>query len=509
MQAIAPRRITTSFICFLNIAAKLLYDAKFLTTKTTWCKFQINTAPVQAIRKEFAECHIRDVSGTMKIKILLAGLLTLAFFSAAQAQTPDKAKLDRFFDRLAEKNKAMGSLVVAKDGKVFYTRAIGYSRISAAEKTPLTATTRFRIGSITKMFTAALVFQLVEDRKLKLTDTLDKFFPQLPNAGKITIAHVLAHRGGIRDVTEDRDFQRAWRAKSITKDEMLASIAKAAADFEPDAKYSYSNSGYFLLGMIVEKLTGKSYDEALRKKITSKIGLKDTYAGAGNIDAGKNESFSYRYARDWEQQTEIHSSILFGSGAIVSTPGDLVKFIQALFDAKIISKESLAQMKTIRDGYGLGMDTFTYNGKTFYGHTGGIDNFGAWLAFLPEEKLALAYASNAKVYPVAKIVDGVFDIYYNKPFQIPAFETLDVSPEILDRYVGVYASPGVPVKYTVTRDGATLFVQPTGQIAVPLEATAADKFKIEPPGIFMEFDAAKNQLIVKRGGRERVFTKEN
>jgi CubicO group peptidase (beta-lactamase class C family) len=290
---------------------------------------------------------------------------------------------------------------------------------------------------------------------------------------------------------------------------MLAAIAKTAPDFEPDAKYAYSNSGYFLLGMIVEKLTGKSYQEALAKRITSKIGLKDTYAGEGNIDADKNESFSYRYVRDWEQRPEIHSSILFGSGAIVSTPSDLVKFIQALFDGKIVSKESLDRMKTIRDGYGLGIDTFQFAGKTLYGHTGGVDNFGAWLAYLPEEKLAVAYTSNAKVYPVSSIMSGIFDIYWNRPFQIPAFESPAISLEVLDTYVGIYSSPGVPVKYAVTREGAALFVQPTGQSAVPLEATAADKFKIDPPGIVMEFDRAKNQLTIKRGGRERVFTKEN
>ena len=113
----------------------------------------------------------------MNIKILFGTIMTLALFTTAYAQTLDKAKLDQFFDRLAEKNKAMGSLVIAKDGKVLYTRAIGYSQINGTEKKPLTAANRFRIGSITKMFTAAMILQLVEEGKLKLTDTLDKFLP--------------------------------------------------------------------------------------------------------------------------------------------------------------------------------------------------------------------------------------------------------------------------------------------------------------------------------------------
>ena len=119
-------------------------------------------------------------------------------------------------------------------------------------------------------------------------------------------------------------------------------------------------------------------------------------------------------------------------------------------------------MKTMRDGEGMGMEPFTFAGKTFYGHTGGGDNYGAWLAYLPEEKLAVAYTTNAKIYPVRNIVSGVFDIYYNQPFQIPAFESIAVSPEVLDKYVGVYSIPEAPAKFTITRDGATLFVQPPG-----------------------------------------------
>ena len=155
----------------------------------------------------------------------------------------------------------------------------------------------------------------------------------------------------------------------------------------------------------------------------------------------KNESLTYiHFGGDWQQVRETHPSIIFGGGQIVSTPNDLAKFIQALFDGKIVSKESLDQMKTMRDGEGLGMEPHTFAGKAFYGHTGGGDNYGAWLTYQPEEKLAVAYTTNAKIYPVVNIVRGVIDIYYNKPFRIPALESLAVSPEVLDKYVGVYSS---------------------------------------------------------------------
>jgi D-alanyl-D-alanine carboxypeptidase len=444
----------------------------------------------------------------MKTKTLFAALSTLLLVTTSYSQTLDSAKLDQFLNRLAEKNKAMGSLTIAKEGKVLYTRAFGFSQITATEKKPMTAANRFRIGSITKMFTATMILELVEEGKLKLSDTLDKFFPQIPNAQKITINQILAHRSGIHDAFQDRSLRPSSKTDSISKDELVSLIAKGKPDFEPDAKHSYSNSGYTLLGLIIEKVTGKSYAEALKEKITSKIGLMDTYSATGSIDVNNNEALTYRYFADWKQDLETHPSLLFGSGAIVSTPSDLAKFIQALFNQKLVSQQTLALMKTMRDDYGLGMTTFTFAGKTFYGHTGGADNYGAWLAYLPEEKLAVAYATNAKVYSVEKIVSGVIDIFYNRPFEIPSFESIVVSVEVLDQYVGVYSSPEAPIKFTISREGTILYVQPGGQSAAPLEATAQDKFRIESAGIVFQFDAAKRQMTIKRNGSERIFTKE-
>src|SRR5215211_3300636 len=145
----------------------------------------------------------------MRNKILSVTLMILAVFTAVPAQALDKAKLDQFFDRLAEKNQAMGSLTIAKDGRPLYSRAFGYSQINGSERKPATTASRYRIGSVTKTFTATLVFQLVEEGKLKLSDTLDKFLPSIPNAGKITIAHILEHRSGIHDFVREPDF-RAW-----------------------------------------------------------------------------------------------------------------------------------------------------------------------------------------------------------------------------------------------------------------------------------------------------------
>jgi D-alanyl-D-alanine carboxypeptidase len=451
--------------------------------------------------------HSQSLSETMK-KLLILCSMTLLLSNVNYGQSFDKAKLDQFFDRLAEKNKAMGSLTISKDGEVQYARSIGYGEINGTEKKPLTEASKFRIGSITKMFTAAMIMQLVEEGKLKLTDNLDKFLPQIPNAQKITILQILRHRSGIPNVKRAQNSQGNVNTTPITKDEILDLIVKATPDFEPDTKHFYSNSAYLVLGFILEKITGKTYEEALKERIITKIGLKDTYIATGNIDVSKNEALTYMHIGQWKQGAETHPSILFSAGAIISTPKDLTRYIQALFDGKIVSMETVEQMKTIVDGDGLGMEPFTFAGKTFYGHTGGADNYGAWLAYLPEEKLAIAYTTNAKVYPVGDIMKGITDIYYNKPFQIPSFESVTVSLEILESYIGVYSNPEAPVKFTITRDGTTLFFKPPGELAgVALEATAQDKFKIEG-AVIVEFDAAKNQMTIKRRGGERVFTKE-
>ena len=179
----------------------------------------------------------------MKTKMMLATLLNW-FWTAGYAQTLDKAKLDQLFDRLLEKNKGMGSLTLAKDGNVLYSRSFGYSQINGNEKKPLTAETKYRIASITKTYTAVMIFQLVEEKKLRLTDTLDKFFPQIPNAARITIGQILAHRSGIHNIEPDG----SWGKQPRTQDEVVARIAQGQPDFEPDAS-TVQQRGLYLIGL--------------------------------------------------------------------------------------------------------------------------------------------------------------------------------------------------------------------------------------------------------------------
>ena len=438
----------------------------------------------------------------MKIRILTILFIGLSF-GAVFSQSFNKPRLDSLMDILAEKNQAMGSLTISKNGVVVYSRAIGYSYISDEQKLPATSQTKYRIGSITKMFTATMIFHLIEDGNLSLTTTVDKYFPQLPNARKITISHLLNHRSGLHNFTDDAKY-KSWETQPKTQDEMLAIISKGGVDFQPNEKFSYSNSGYVVLGYIIEKVSKQSYSKYLRNRITSKIGLSDTYVGT-KTDIKKHESFSYKFSDGWKQSTETDMSIPGGAGAIVSTPGDLVKFIEALFSLKLVSSGSLAQMKTLTEGYGMGMFQIPFYEKQAYGHNGGIDDFASTLSYFPEDNLALAYCTNGQVYPMNSILIGILSICFDRPYSIPTF---NLKTEDLDKYLGVYSTAQIPLKITITKNAITLFAQATGQQPFPLDPTEKDKFKFDPAGITVEFNTDKKEMTLKQGGENVVFTRE-
>ncbi len=443
---------------------------------------------------------------TMKTKFFVVILLIVLSVGNVFPQEINKPKLDSLLNILAEKNKAMGSLSILKNGTVVYSKAIGYSFISGSGKKQATTQTKYRIGSISKMFTATMIFQLIEEGKLSLSTTLNSYFPTIPNAGKITIGNLLNHRSAIHNFTDDPDYIN-WMTQPKTQDEMIAVISKNPSDFEPNEMTSYSNSNFVLLGYIVEKVTQKPYATNLQERITSKIGLSNTYYG-GKTNTGNNESYSYRFVSDWEQQPETDMSIPGGAGALVSTPTDLTRFIDALFSLKLVSAASLEQMKTMTDRMGMGMTQMPFYSKNAYGHSGAIDGFVSNLAWFPEDHMAVSYCSNGVVYPFNDILIGVLSICFNRDYTIPSFNTIALKAEDLDPYLGVYASSQLPLKITITKNGTVLTAQATGQSSFPLEPSEKDIFKFDQAGIKMEFRPEKNEMTLKQNGGEYLFTKE-
>jgi CubicO group peptidase (beta-lactamase class C family) len=438
-------------------------------------------------------------------KIACFFLLFLILQSCTHSQTLDKAKLDSFFVALNTKEQNMGSIAISANGVLVYQNAIGYSQVNKGLKTPATIETKYRIGSISKMFTATMIFQLIDEGKLSFDTPLAAYFPQLPNAGKITIREMLSHRSGLHNFTSD-SLYTTYMDKPKSEAEMIAIFAGQKSDFEPDTKAEYSNTNFVLLGYIIEKLTGNTYAEELKKRVTSKIGLAQTYYGT-KTNSAKNEAYSYNYPGEWAQMPETDMSIPGGAGAIVSTPTDLVKFINALFEGKLISPASLELMKTMRDNYGMAMLALPFDDKKGYGHPGSIDGFYSILVYFPQEKLAIAYTSNGSRYSYYDVFTGALSIYFNKPFTIPEFKTIILNTADLDKYLGKYSSPTWPLKIVIIKKNATLLAQVINQSVYPLEARGDNKFVYTPLDANLQFEPAKKTFTLTQRGVTYLFTK--
>jgi D-alanyl-D-alanine carboxypeptidase len=434
------------------------------------------------------------------IKSLSIGLISQLGFS----QNIDKQKLDAYFSQLESNNKFMGSVAVSQNGTLLYTKSIGYTDVEKGIKS--NADSKFRIGSISKMFTSTLVLKATEENKLKLDQTIEKYFPTLKNANKITITHLLSHRSGIHNFTNDETYLD-WNTKSKTRDEMVNLIIKGGSDFEPDSVSKYSNSNFVLLTVILEKVYNKTYPELLEKKIIQPLGLKNTYFG-GIIDPKKNEANSYDFSSSWKKETETDMSIPLGAGGIVSNPSDLTKFSEALFSGKLISAKSLELMKTIKEKYGLGLFSMPFLEKSGFGHSGSIDGFKSFLSFFPNDNIAVAITSNGENYNSNDIAITLTKAAYKQDFKVPEFKAYKVESKDLDQYLGTYATTEIPLKLTITKEGDVLFAQGTGQPSFPLDATGKNKFTFDKVGVVMEFNPETKTLLLTQRGKELKFTKE-
>ena len=437
-------------------------------------------------------------------KKLFISIVVGLFFQFGCAQSIDKSKLDSLFKILETNNKFMGSIAISHNGKIVYSKSIGFADIESNQK--ITEQTKFRIGSISKMFTASLILKAVEENKLKLNETIDKYFPAIVNSNKITVSNLLNHRSGIHSFTDDADYL-SWCTQAKSENEMLAIIAKGKSEFEPDSKAQYSNSNYLLLTIILEKAYKKPFKEILNEKILSPVALQSTYLG-GKINLKDAECNSYKLSDKWLLEPETDMSIPLGAGAVVSNPSDLTKFIEALFAGKIISEKSLEQMTTLKDNYGMGIFQIPFYEKKGFGHTGGIDGFTSMLAYFPDDKLSVALTSNATGYDNNNIMIGALSCFFNQPYELPTFKTVALKTEDLDKYLGIYASKDIGLKITVSKNDKTLMAQATGQSSFPLDATDTDVFKFDQAGIVMEFTPNEKKMVLKQGGGVFTFYRE-
>lgn len=420
----------------------------------------------------------------MKRFVVLLVYLFLAI--TGHSQSIDRAKLDSLFNNLENHNLAIGGVAISFGGKVVYQRSFGKNQVPQTE---------YRIGSISKMFTAVLTYQLIDEKKLSLKQTLSTYFPDLPNAYRITIAELLGHRSGLANFTNNTNYDE-WKDQPKTHEQLLLMIKNQKPDFEPNAKADYNNSNYLLLSYILEKIYHKPYKAIVNERIIKRLNLSHTYYGL-NPGFQPGEAISYHYINsEWKQDKAAYLDNFSGAGAIISTPPDMLKFINGLFEGRLISKASLDTMKTIRDGYGKGMFPYGDEKHDGFGHNGKTEGFGASLQYYPENKLAIAYCTNGEVYPKAQILDDIFKICFTLPYTLPSFRPVTLSASMLNTYIGNYSSDDGNMQVSVANDKGQLVLSTKGQ-PFSLITLSDHEFWNIAFGFFFEFENTGKQLLIK------------
>lgn len=422
-----------------------------------------------------------------------------------RAQSLDRAKLDSLFERIGRNDKAMGSFAIYRDGQEMYTKAWGFADVE--KQIPASPETRYRIGSITKTFTSVIILQLVEEGKLAHDTPLSRFFPQLPNADRILIDHLLRHRSGLYNFTNDPTYP-VWMEKPHSREEMLGTFVRNGTVFEPGDRTEYSNTNYVLLGWIAEDLEQMAYRDILKKRITGPLTLQSTYYG-GKINPEAGEALSYTRSARWELATETDMSVPGGAGAIVSTPSDLCRFFHLLFSGALLAETSLASMRGDHGSPGAGIFPIPFYERTAQGHSGGIDGFQSNAAYFPSDRVAIALTTNGMNMPMNDILIGALSILFGRDYALPEFRpALVLRPEDLTSYLGVYSSPQLPLKLTIAAIGSQLTGQGTGQPSFPLEPFEKDKFRFGQAGIVIEFRPVEGTLILQQGGQTFQMIRE-
>jgi D-alanyl-D-alanine carboxypeptidase len=440
------------------------------------------------------------------MKKTLFVLLVLACSYFSNAQTNNFQNLDKLLETFNSENKAMGTISIAKNGKEIYQKNLGF--INLKTKQAPNKFTKYRIGSITKTFTATVILQQIDEGKLNLNTLLKEYFPALPNAHKITIEDLLRHQSGLTNITNDKSI-RSWVSKPQTRKQMMKRFIKNGTVFEPKEKSSYSNTNYAILSYIAEEIDRKPFDQILKDRIINRLHIERTEFGTA-IQPKNNEANSYYFENNqWNLiNFQTHMSAPMGAGAITSTSSDITTFYTNLFTGKLISEKSLREMMTINKGFGLGITKFKFKGLEIYGHDGGIDGFQSFALYIPKKKTAISFTLNGFSMLMMPTVIAVLEAYFENDKSLKSTATIKLKSEDLNKYLGVYSGKSFPAKVTFTKKGNTLFAQATGQPIFKLLATKKDYFIYDAMGIQFDFNLKNNSLELTFAGNKHLLTKE-
>jgi CubicO group peptidase (beta-lactamase class C family) len=400
----------------------------------------------------------------------------------------------------------MGSVLVAKGADVLLSK--GYGSANLEWDVPNSPVTKFRLGSITKQFTAASILLLQERGKLNVEDSVKKYMADAPAAwDKVTIYHLLTHTSGIPSFTSFPEYSK-WEPFAATPAEEVARFRDKPLDFAPGEKWSYSNSGYVLLGYLIEKTTGGSYEKFVRENIFTPLGMQDSGYDSNSAVIARRAA-GYAPGKDGlENAGFINMTIPFAAGSRYSTTLDLLKWEQGLFGGKLLSAASLKTMTTpFKNDYACGLFVATKDGHKSIEHGGGIEGFNTQLTYYPEDKLTVVVLANVNGGAPGEIAAKLAAVVHGEAVKLPnERKEITLDPKVLVRYVGTYEL-AAGTNMLITLEGDQLSEKLGEQQTFPIFPESETKFfpKVVDAEIEFEKDSSGKvtDLVLHQGGRDQ------
>ena len=431
----------------------------------------------------------------------LACLLACATAGFAQ----DVARLNQLAEAQAAGDKFMGSVLVAKGDTILFEQSYGWANMEWRQRH--TSDTKFRIGSVTKQFTAAAILLLEERGKLRTDDPVSKHMPDSPAAWEqVTLYHLLAHTSGIPSLTGFPEF-RTFKLSPATPEKLVQLFRDKPLEFTPGERFNYSNSGYVLLGYLVGRISGQSYATFIRENLLKPLGMTDTGCDSNTTVIPHRAAGYSPGPTGLSNAAYVDMSVPLGAGDLYSTPRDLHRWARGIFGGKLLSAESLRKMTTPNKGdYAGGVSVRTISGHKAIAHNGGIEGFHSHLAYYPDEQVTIVVLANVNS-PAPDILSGqLARVVFGETITLPSERVAMALPEAtLRSYVGVYqfGRGTMSVRYV---DGE-LTTQLSGQRPVPIFAESETKFfaKVVDAqiGFFKDADGRVTHLVLYQNGREQ------
>ncbi len=433
----------------------------------------------------------------MRSMRIAAVLLLVATPSFAQ----DAARMEQAIQGYVKNRTFMGAVLVARGSDVVLDT--GYGSANLEWEIPNTPSTKFRLGSITKQFTAASILLLEERGKLRIEDPISKYILDAPAAwGRITIYNLLTHTAGIPNFTALPEYN-TLKAVNTPVEKTIASFKDKPLDFGPGEEMRYSNSGYLVLGYVIEALTGGSYRKFVLDNIFTPLGMKDSGYDSNTTVIARRASGYMPSATGLVNAGYVHMSIPHAAGALFSTTEDLLKWEQGLFAGKVISAASLAKMTTpFKNDYAFGLTVRTDKGRKVIAHNGGIDGFNTSMAYYPESKTVIVVLSNVNGPTAGVLASQLGALAHGDPIKLPTERTEITLPgATLSKYPGAYELAPTATM-TITLEGERLMAQLTGQGKNPIFPESETLFFLKVVDAQIEFASDASYLILHQNGRE-------